>query len=61
MFLPDLSPSYILLKSIILFHFKDWILHITGKVEDKHPGVWWFSKKRSMYFEMFFADDDEEE
>ena len=49
------------LLSWFLFHSKDWILWMLGKVEDKHPGKWWFSKDRSMYFEMFFEDDEEEE
>ena len=34
---------------------------MTGKVEDKHPGVSWCSTKRSMYYELFYVDDGEEE
>ena len=45
-----------------LFHLKDWIWHLTGKSEDKHPGVRWHcSAKRSMYYELFFVDPEEEE
>lgn len=46
-----------------LFHLKDWIMWKLGKVPDKPElvGVPWCSKKRSMYFELFFVDDEEEQ
>ena len=46
----------------VLFHLKDWILWKLGKVPDPHPEEknWIFSKKRSMYYELFFEDDDDE-
>ena len=40
---------------------KDWIWHVSGKDVDKYAGERWFcSAKRSMYYELFFVDDDEE-
>ena len=42
------------------FHMKDWIMHKLGKVPDQHPGEKWFSSKRSMYYELFFVDEEEE-
>lgn len=42
----------------LLFHGKDWLMNILGKVPDPHPGERWLcSKKRSMYYELFFEDD----
>ena len=44
----------------LLFHLKDWILWKMGKVPDEYPAEpWLFSKKRSMYYELFFIEDNE--
>lgn len=34
---------------------------MTGKVPDKHPGVSWCSAKRSMYYELFFVEEEEDQ
>ena len=43
-----------------LFHFKDWLWWILGKTPENNPGAGWFSAKRSMYYELFFQDDEDE-
>lgn len=40
------------------FHFKEWLWWYLGKKEDDAPGEPWLcSPKRSMYYELFFDDD----
>lgn len=46
----------------ICFHFKEWIWWKTGKKEDEAPGEPWLcSPKRSMYYELFFDDDGQDQ
>ena len=45
----------------IMYHCVSWLLWKSGKSEDAFPGKAWFSKERSMYYEMFFDEDGEGE
>ena len=45
----------------VCFHFKDWLMWKLGKTPDPHPGEPWLcSAKRSMYYELFFVDDEDQ-
>lgn len=48
------------LGTYLFYHLKEWIFWVSGKTPDPLPGEPWFSRKRSMYFELFFVENDQE-